>query len=61
MSKHWAKWSIDSIPQDIVESVMQVVNDIVRKNNIQINGDYDHDEDLNYHIEFYEERIIRKD
>ena len=54
MSKHWVEWSIDSRPQDIVESVMTVINDITREHNFKIDVNYDHDENLNYHVNFYE-------
>jgi len=57
MSKHWVEWSLDSTPQDIVESVMEVINDITREHNFQIDVNYDHDENLNYHVNFYEEKI----
>ena len=30
MSKHWVKWDEYSTPQEIVESVMEVINDITR-------------------------------
>ena len=36
MSEHWVKWDEYSTPQDIVESVMEVINDITRKHNFQI-------------------------
>jgi len=57
MSEHWVKWDEYSTPQDIVESVMEVINDITRKHNFQIDVNYDRDENLNYHVNFYEEKI----
>jgi len=57
MSKHWVKWSIDSTPQDIVESVMEVVNDITRKHNFKIDFEFERDENLNFHVNIYEEKI----
>ena len=57
MSEHWVKWDEYSTPQDIVESVMEVVNDITREHNFQIDVNYDRDENLNYHVNFYEEKI----
>ena len=57
MSKHWDKWDEYSTPQDIVESVMEVINDITREHNFQIDVNYDRDENLNYHVNFYEEKI----
>ena len=57
MSKHWVKWDEYSTPQDIVESVMEVINDITREHNFQIDVNYDRDENLNYHVNFYEEKI----
>jgi len=57
MSKHWVKWNCDATSQEIVEDVMDVVNDILIKNKIRIDVDYNHDEDWNYHIKFYEEKI----
>ena len=54
MSKHWVKWDEYSTPQDIVESVMEVINDITREHNFKIDVNYDHDENLNYHVNFYE-------
>ena len=57
MSKHWVKWDEYSTPQDVVESVMEVINDITRKHNFQIDVNYDSDENLNYHVNFYEEKI----
>ena len=61
MSKHWVEWSLDSTPQDIVESVMEVINDITREHNFQIDVNYDRDENLNYHVNFYEEKIKWKE
>ena len=61
MSKHWVKWDEYSTPQDIVESVMEVINDITRKHNFQIDVNYDSDENLNYHVNFYEEKIKWKE
>lgn len=61
MSKHWVKWDEYSTPQDIVESVMEVINDITRKHNFQIDVNYDRDENLNYHVNFYEEKIKWKE
>jgi len=54
--KSW-KWDEYSTPQDIVESVMEVINDITREHNFQIDVNYDRDENLNYHVNFYEEKI----
>ena len=61
MSKHWVKWDEYSTPQDVVESVMEVINDITRKHNFQIDVNYDSDENLNYHVNFYEEKIKWKE
>ena len=57
MSKHWVKWNCDATSQEIVEDVVEVVNDIIRKNKIRIDVDYDHDKDWNYHIKLYEEKL----
>jgi len=57
MSEHWVKWNYDATSQEIVEDVIEVVNDIIRKNKMRIDVNYDHDEDWNYHIKLYEEKI----
>ena len=36
MSEHWVKWDEYSTPQDIAESILEVVNDITRKHNLQL-------------------------
>jgi len=61
MSKHWVKWNCDATSQEIVEDVIEVVNDIIRKNKMRIDVNYDHDEDWNYHIKLYEEKIKWKE
>jgi len=61
MSEHWVKWDEYSTPQDIAESILEVVNDIIRKNKMRIDVNYDHDEDWNYHIKLYEEKIKWKE
>ena len=57
MSEHWVKWNYDATSQEIVEDVIEVVNDIIRKNKMRIDVNYDHDEDCNYHIKLYEDKI----
>ena len=50
MSKHWVKWDEYSTPQDIVESVMEVINDITREHNFQV--------DHKNHLEIYKNRYL---
>mgnify|MGYP005990420165 CR=1 FL=1 len=57
MSKHWVKWNCDATGEDVIGDVLEVVNDIIKKHNFQIDVNYDRDENLNYHVNFYEEKI----
>jgi len=61
MSEHWVKWDEYSTPQDIAESILEVVNDITRKHNFKIDFEFERDENLNFHVNIYEEKIKWKE
>tara|TARA_R100001224_G_scaffold110416_1_gene89026 strand:+ start:236 stop:421 length:186 start_codon:yes stop_codon:yes gene_type:complete len=57
--QHWMKWHMDSKPRDAIESIMEVVNDIIRENNMQIEVNYYDDVDghFNYQANLYKKEI----
>ena len=60
-SEKWVKWDEYSTPQDIAESILEVVNDITRKHNFKIDFEFERDENLNFHVNIYEEKIKWKE
>lgn len=60
MSDNWMTWNIDATPREILDSVMEVVNDVIREKNIQIDVVCDEVSDENFEHEavFYMKEVV---
>ena len=59
MNDNWIGWNYKSIPDEIVELVLDEVNDMLKKNKIRINYQYDDDneEGWDYFLELKKEDL----
>ncbi len=61
MNDNWIGWNYKSRPDEIVELVLDEVNDMLKKNKIRINYQYDDDneEGWDYFLELKKEDICQ--
>ena len=61
MNDNWIGWNYKSRPDEIVELVLDEVNDMLKKNKIRINYQYDDDNDegWDYFLELKKEDICQ--
>ena len=63
MNDNWIGWNYKSTADEVVDLVMAEVNDMLEKNNIRINHQYndDNEEGWDYFIELTKENICQKE
>jgi hypothetical protein len=61
MNDNWIGWNYKSRPDEIIELVLDEVNDMLKKNKIRINYQYDDDneEGWDYFLELKKEDICQ--